>query len=71
MVREHRDALLLDAERHYNFDSPKEIRKAWEEYKQILRDLPETYKDLEDLNQIQWPNFPNFEQNLTVARGFR
>ena len=71
MVREHRDMLLLDAERQYNFDVPTEMLEAWKEYKQKLRDIPETYKDLEDLNQIRWPDMPNFQQELFPARGLR
>jgi hypothetical protein len=66
-VRAQRDGMLLDAEQRYNFDSPKEILDAWKDYKQQLRDLPETYKDLKDLNQIEWPTQPNFDQKLTLS----
>ena len=67
-VRKQRDVMLLHTETQYNFDSPDEIVNAWKEYKQKLRDIPETYKDLEDLNQIEWPTQPNFEQELTRSR---
>lgn len=70
-VRKARDDMLLHAETQYNFDSPEEIINAWKEYKQALRDLPDTYKDLEDLNQIEWPQQPNFEQQLTLSRLLR
>jgi hypothetical protein len=66
-VRAQRDGMLLESETQYNFDSPKAIIDAWKEYKQKLRDIPETYKDLEDLNQIEWPDRPNFDQQLTLS----
>jgi hypothetical protein len=67
-VRKQRDTMLLHTETQYNFDSPEEIINAWLDYKQQLRDIPETYKDLEDLNQIEWPQQPDFEQTLTRSR---
>jgi hypothetical protein len=67
-VRQQRDNALLAAENNYCFDSPPAIINAWKEYKQQLRDLPETYKDLEDLNQIVWPEEPNFSQDLQLSR---
>jgi hypothetical protein len=66
-VRLQRDNALLDAERKYNFDSPEEIINAWKEYKQKLRDIPETYKDLEDLDKIEWPQLPDVSQQLTTS----
>jgi hypothetical protein len=42
---------------------------AWQEYKQDLRDLPNKYKDLEDLRLIEWPQRPtNYFQTLTLSR---
>ena len=68
-VRKQRDALLLEAERQYNFDTPEEVKAAWRAYKQQLRDLPETFKDLEDLNQIVFPDTPSEHiQRLTLTR---
>ena len=68
-VRKHRDAMLLETEREYNFDSPESIKQAWRAYKQALRDLPDTYKDLEDLNQIEWPEAPKSHiQELMSSR---
>lgn len=67
-VRKQRDNMLLAVERLYNFDSPDEIKNAFAEFKQQLRDLPETYKDLEDLNQIEWPPLPMFTQQLNRSR---
>ena len=67
-IRKQRNDMLLHAELEYNFDSPDEIINAWQAYKQELRDIPETYKDLEDLSQIGWPPKPNFEQQLMLSR---
>lgn len=67
-IRNQRDQMLLEAERRYNFDSPTEIIEAWKTYKQQLRDLPETYKDLEDLNDIEFPQMPDFSQSLVLTR---
>jgi hypothetical protein len=70
-IRTQRNDMLLHAETQYNFDSPQEFIDAWLEYKQALRDIPETYKDLEDLNQIGWPMQPNFDQQLQLSRYLR
>lgn len=68
-VRSYRDELLLAANNFYNFDCPEEMLTAWQTYKQELRDIPDTYKDLEDLRLIQWPQQPtNYFQNLTLSR---
>lgn len=68
-VRRQRDAMLLEAERQYNFDTPESVKAAWRAYKQALRDLPDTYKDIEDLNQIVWPETPSDHiQRLTLTR---
>lgn len=69
IVRHYRDELLREAEKQYCFDSPKEILDAWAKYKQELRDIPKTFKDLENLHEIRWPDMPNFEQELKPARG--
>ena len=58
-VRAQRDQLLQEVETLYNFDSPESLKNAYRAYKQELRDLPETYKDLEDLNEIIFPNLPS------------
>jgi hypothetical protein len=67
-IRKERDVILLWCETQYNFDSPENIKKAWRDYKQALRDLPETNKDVEDLNTIEWPNAPDFSQKLNLSR---
>lgn len=68
-VRKQRDSLLIEAEREYNFDSPESLKTAWRAYKQQLRDIPDTYKDLEDLNQIVWPDQPiDHVQRLILTR---
>ncbi len=68
-VREQRNAMLLAAERRYNFDTPEPIKAAWRAYKQELRDLPEKYADLEDLSQIEWPQLPTVQiQQLSINK---
>jgi hypothetical protein len=67
-IRKTRDDLLLAIEGKYRFDMPQELLKQFQDYKQALRDLPETYKDLEDLNQIEWPVSPMLYQNLVLSR---
>lgn len=68
-IRRKRDQMLLDAERRYNFDTPEEVLALWRAYKQQLRDIPTTYADLEDLNQIEWPDDPQnqYAQQLTLS----
>lgn len=67
-IRAQRNNMLLAVEKMYNFDSPEEYKQAFIEFKQQLRDLPEKYKDLEDLNQIEWPQLPNLQQPLNRSR---
>lgn len=67
-IRMQRDDMLLSVERMYCFDSPDEIKQAYRDYKQKLRDLPDTYKDLKNLYKIEWPELPNFSQNLNRSR---
>jgi Phage tail assembly chaperone protein len=67
-VRKFRDEHLYAVERKYRFDSPPEMIKAYQDYKQQLRDIPQKYADLEDLRQIVWPELPNFSQNLNTTR---
>ena len=56
--REQRDQLLRDSDwtqiGDYSLLSEEE-RVLWEEYRQLLRDLPETYPDSAD---IVWPEHP-------------
>lgn len=68
-IREKRNQLLLEAERGYNFDTPEEVLALWHAYKQQLRDIPTVYADLEDLNQISWPDDPRnqYMQQLTLS----
>lgn len=68
-IREKRNQLLLDAERRYNFDTPEAVQELWRNYKQQLRDIPTTYADLEDLNQVEWPTDPSnqYAQQLTLS----
>lgn len=69
MVRETRNTLLLDSEKMYNFDSPDALKAAWTEYKQELRDIPQKFKHLEDLQLIEWPLPPTDHiQTLTLSR---
>lgn len=68
-IRAYRNELLLAAETFYNFDCPQEMLTAWQAYKQELRNIPDTYKDLEDLRLIQWPQHPtNYLQTLELSR---
>lgn len=68
-IRRKRDQLLLEAESRYNFDTPEEVLSLWRAYKQQLRDIPTTYADLEDLNQVEWPKDPSVQyvQQLTLS----
>jgi hypothetical protein len=69
MVREHRDQLLLAAESGYNFDTPDSVKQLWLDYKQELRDIPTKFKDLEDLNLVEWPAAPTGHlQELYLSR---
>ena len=67
-IRLIRNDLLHQIEGKYRFDMPPALLKQFQDYKQALRDLPETYKDLEDLHQIKWPNPPMIHQNLVLSR---
>jgi len=67
IVRMRRDQMLLLAESRYNFDSPESIQSMWREYKQVLRDIPITYADLDDLSKIVWPQMPNMDQELILS----
>ena len=69
MVREQRDQFILEAERCYNFDSPVSLIQLLADYKQELRDIPQTYADLDDLRLIQWPQTPTAQfQTLYLSR---
>jgi hypothetical protein len=67
-VRKIRDDLLFQVEARYRFDMPPALLKQFTDYKQALRDLPDTYKNLEDLSQIEWPTPPIIHQNLAITR---
>jgi hypothetical protein len=67
-VRKMRNDMLHHAEQLYKFDFPEELLKQFQDYKQALRDLPETYKDLKDLHLIEWPQEPSTHQDLQLSR---
>lgn len=59
-VRARRDLLLRECDWTQLEDSPlsPEDKEAWADYRQLLRDLPETYPDAELVGDIDWPEQP-------------
>jgi len=57
-VRNHRNALLSMSDWTQTSDAPVN-REAWAEYRQLLRDFPETIKTVELLENPVWPMPPN------------
>lgn len=69
MIREQRNNMLNQTETCYNFDTPDSVKQLWLDYKQELRDIPTKFKDLEDLNLIEWPAAPTGHlQELYLSR---
>jgi hypothetical protein len=54
-VRAIRDLLLKESDWTTSSDAPVANKEAWLEYRQALRDLPETYSDP---NEVVWPTKP-------------
>jgi hypothetical protein len=54
-VRLIRDLLLKESDWTTSSDAPIANKEAWIEYRQALRDLPETYSDP---NEVVWPVKP-------------
>lgn len=61
-VRQNRDARLMasDWTQVADVQLSDEAKAAWLEYRQQLRDLPETYKDATVWDDIKWPTKPMF-----------
>lgn len=59
-IRDIRNALLRDSDYTQLSDAPltNEKKDEWVEYRQTLRDIPQTYEKIED---IIWPQKPGKE----------
>jgi hypothetical protein len=60
-MRSQRDTKLLQSDWRMMPDSTltNDQRAAWTTYRQALRDLPTSYPNLEDMNEITWPTEPS------------
>ena len=45
-IRDIRNSKLRDSDNMFNKDMPESLIKEWEDYRQILRDIPEDWKDV-------------------------
>ena len=56
-IKRQRDGLLLKSDWSQTIDAPitPDIQKAWQVYRQALRDIPETYTNVAD---VVWPTPP-------------
>lgn len=54
-LRLDRNALLAETDWTQNPDIPEETRNKWVEYRQKLRDIPETYYNVAE---VVWPDKP-------------
>jgi len=59
-LRQKRDSLLINSDWTQTIDSPlSDIKKQeWQTYRQELRDLPATYKDIESVEEVIFPKEP-------------
>ena len=55
LVRAQRDRLLRDSDHTQLMDSPQALRPQWAQYRQALRDLPQTFAQPGD---VVWPTPP-------------
>ncbi len=60
-LRQRRNARLIECDWTVVADSPlSDSKKAeWQTYRQALRDLPASYSNLSDKNNVTWPNKPS------------
>lgn len=56
LVRAIRNKKLADTDWTQLFDVPQALRDTWSEYRQALRDIPQTYAD--NIEAIVWPESP-------------
>tara|TARA_Y100000114_G_scaffold71724_3_gene65716 strand:+ start:2583 stop:2975 length:393 start_codon:yes stop_codon:yes gene_type:complete len=59
-LRQKRDSLLINSDWTQTIDSPLSDTKKqeWQFYRQELRDLPATYKDIESIDEVIFPKEP-------------
>ena len=59
-LRQKRDSLLINSDWTQTIDSPLSDTKKleWQTYRQQLRDLPATYKDIESVEEVIFPKEP-------------
>jgi hypothetical protein len=57
MVREKRNAMLRDSDYIMMADYPLEDKSDWENYRQELRNIPQTFSD--DVNKVEYPSEPS------------
>ena len=55
IVRAQRNRLLRESDHTQLMDRPETMRLAWAPYRQLLRDLPQTFADAAD---VVWPTPP-------------
>ena len=59
-LRQKRDSLLINSDWTQTIDCPLTDTKKqeWQTYRQQLRDLPATYKDIESIDEVIFPKEP-------------
>lgn len=59
-LRQKRDSLLINSDWTQTIDSPLSDTKKleWQTYRQELRDLPATYKNIESVDEVIFPKEP-------------
>ena len=59
-IRQKRDSLLINCDWTQTIDCPLTDTKKqeWQTYRQQLRDLPATYKDIESIDEVIFPKEP-------------
>jgi hypothetical protein len=58
MLRIKRDELLAQSDYTQMPDVPLSNKDLWDNYRQQLRDLPETHANITSLDEVTWPTPP-------------
>lgn len=58
MLRIKRDELLAQSDYTQMPDVPLSNKDLWDNYRQALRDLPQTYANITSLDEVTWPTPP-------------
>lgn len=57
-VRNQRNRLLIESDWTQLSDIPEQTKDKWIEYRQELRDLPQTYNQVDNIDDVIFPSIP-------------